>query len=169
MKKVITKYPENSPSSNSNPDEQEQLALYYLRFAEEKDWRAKQILKRYESENTPLIELLKLDSTFSYEEAINEYRHSSGKTTNTQPRPIKVQTPEYPPALGDLQASGSANVEFIIQKDGSITDARITNSTHQAFEDPAIKAIESSRFAPATDEEGNPVKTRASMLIEFRP
>jgi TonB family protein len=57
----------------------------------------------------------------------------------------------YPPLLRDARVSGTVTVRFRVNEDGRV-DAEsisISNSTHEQFNDPTIRAVRAMRFRPA--------------------
>jgi periplasmic protein TonB len=84
------------------------------------------------------------------------------------PRPINRIPPSYPHEMRRAGISGSVTLEFIIERDGSVSGIEIAESTHRAFEAPAIEALRRWRFTPAT-RNGEPVRVIARQPIPFEP
>ncbi|HEU4557375.1 MAG TPA: TonB family protein [Longimicrobium sp.] len=57
----------------------------------------------------------------------------------------------YPPLLRDVGAMGRTTVLLIIDQDGKVEpgSVRVQESTHDAFKDAAVRAVEQFRFRPA--------------------
>jgi len=75
----------------------------------------------------------------------------------------------YPPLLRDAGATGRTTVQLIIAPDGKVEpgSVRVQESTHDAFNDAAIRAVERFRFKPATLK-GHPVAVLVTIPIEWR-
>lgn len=75
----------------------------------------------------------------------------------------------YPPLLRDVGATGRTTVQLIIDKDGKVEpgSVRVQESTYDAFNDAAIRAVERFRFRPATYH-GHPVSVLVTLPIEWR-
>lgn len=75
----------------------------------------------------------------------------------------------YPPLLRDAGAVGRTTVILIIDKEGNVEpgSVQIQESTHDAFKDAAIRAVERFRFRPAKLK-GQPVAVLVTLPIEWR-
>jgi periplasmic protein TonB len=75
----------------------------------------------------------------------------------------------YPPLLRDVGATGRTTVMLIIDKDGHVEpgSVQVQESTHDAFKDAAIRAVERFRFRPAKLK-GQPVAVLVTLPIEWR-
>jgi protein TonB len=82
------------------------------------------------------------------------------------PQLLSSVPPEYPLMQHVAGVGGHVTVEFIVDPDGSVRDPRAVNSTHTAFEEPALAAVRKWRFAPGTNA-GRPVRTRVQQVITF--
>lgn len=84
--------------------------------------------------------------------------------------PVQLSCPAvaYPEALLESGTSGAVNLEFIIEKDGTVVreNIRITGSTHRAFEEPAVTAVAQCHYAPGRID-GEPVRTRVKQPLRF--
>jgi TonB family protein len=85
---------------------------------------------------------------------------------NSRPRPVHQGPPQYPYLLSAAGLEGNAVVEFIINRDGRVVEARVVSATNTAFGATAQRAVEEWRFAPGMSE-GRKVATRVKQLIEF--
>lgn len=74
----------------------------------------------------------------------------------------------YPPRLRDVGAVGRTTVQLIIDRDGKVEpgSVRVQESTHEAFNDAAIRAVERFRFKPAIYH-GQPVPVLVTLPIEW--
>lgn len=75
----------------------------------------------------------------------------------------------YPPLLRDVGATGRTTVMLIIDKDGHVEpgSVQVQESTHDAFKDAAVRAVERFRFRPAKLK-GQPVAVLVTLPIEWR-
>ena len=75
----------------------------------------------------------------------------------------------YPPLLRDVGAVGRTTVMLIIDKDGNVEpgSVQVQESTHDAFKDAAVRAVERFRFRPAKLK-GQPVAVLVTLPIEWR-
>ncbi|HET7461220.1 MAG TPA: TonB family protein [Longimicrobium sp.] len=74
----------------------------------------------------------------------------------------------YPPLLRDAGAVGRTTVQLIIGVDGKVEpgSVRVQESTHEAFNDAAVRAVERFRFKPAIYH-GQPVAVLVTLPIEW--
>jgi protein TonB len=61
---------------------------------------------------------------------------------------------------------GTATLECLIRKDGTVSMIQVTDSSGQGFDENARKALEQWRFRPGT-KDGQPVNVRLSVLFKF--
>lgn len=76
--------------------------------------------------------------------------------------------PEYPRALRNEEAEGVVKVEFVVEADGSVSRAKIKESAHPGFNDPALAAVAQWKFKPAVEKDG-PVACAMGVTIPFHP
>ena len=79
--------------------------------------------------------------------------------------PVK---PTYPTDLKRQGINGEVLVEFIVDSNGNVTDARIIRSSHREFEAPTLAAIVKWKFRPGK-KGGKAVASRAQMPVLFTP
>lgn len=72
----------------------------------------------------------------------------------------------YPPALRDAGITGSATVRLIVHSDGRVSDAAPVWATRNEFRMPAVRAVRSMRFIPATLH-GHAVPVRFIVPVTF--
>jgi len=83
-----------------------------------------------------------------------------------RPRPIFQASPQYPVELRRQKIEGTVNVVFYVDKDGKVTNPQVENSTHPAFERPALEAVRQWRFDPGT-RKGEKVSFKMRIPISF--
>ena len=74
----------------------------------------------------------------------------------------------YPPMQRDAGIAGDAQLQFVINTDGSVDAAsvKVVSSTSEAFGEAAKRAVERFRFRPATMM-GEPVRVLITIPIRF--
>lgn len=82
------------------------------------------------------------------------------------PQPLKQVPPAYPAGMREFGIAGRVTVSFVIGSDGSVADAKVLSSTHNAFDEPALAALAEWKFAPGR-KAGAAVNTRAEMALVF--
>lgn len=83
------------------------------------------------------------------------------------PRVIFQAPPIYPAELRMAGVSGRAIVSFVVASDGTVKNARAVDSTHEAFEAPALAAVAQWKFAPGVHG-GRDVNTNVTVPIVFQ-
>ncbi|HEY7769043.1 TonB family protein [Longimicrobium sp.] len=89
------------------------------------------------------------------------------------PRPLNVAELQtelerlYPPALRDAGVTGSVQVRFRVNTDGSVSSLEITSSTNRLFDAASLAAVSRLRFSPA-EVDGRPVPVWAELPIEWQ-
>ncbi|WP_242102157.1 energy transducer TonB [Lysobacter sp. M2-1] len=89
---------------------------------------------------------------------------SAPASTSTALRAISTPAPVYPPSALRLEQSGEVLVEFTVDTDGTVTNARVVRATPpRVFDRAAISAVNKWRFQPVASS----VTTRRT--IAFNP
>lgn len=74
----------------------------------------------------------------------------------------------YPPAASEEGISGRVVVEFVVDKDGSITRARVVRPRHPALDREALRVINAMpKWIPGRNN-GQPVKVTYTLPVTFR-
>lgn len=84
-----------------------------------------------------------------------------------RPQILTQLSPEYPPAARKAKVEGVVIVEAIIDRDGSMTNARILKDQPQGLGLSAVEAVCGWRFKPATLK-GEPVKVYYVLTVNFK-
>lgn len=79
----------------------------------------------------------------------------------------KYQEAVYPEALLKGQQQGNVLLIGRIDREGNVQDLRMIAASFQGFVDPALAAVRSWRFKPAT-RDGKPVEIAANVGVRFR-
>ena len=76
----------------------------------------------------------------------------------------------YPEVAKENGISGKVMVEFIVQKDGSVTDVKALRSPDQSLSDEAIRVVKSSpKWTPGKQRDRNvPVKYTFPVIFQLR-
>lgn len=82
------------------------------------------------------------------------------------PAPKFQARPQYPTELRTAGVTGETVVEFVVDAEGLVRDARPVRSTHPAFESAAVEAVSKWTFAPG-EKGGRKVNTRMQVPIVF--
>ena len=84
-----------------------------------------------------------------------------------RPQILTHSSPQYPPAARKAKVEGTVIVESIIDRDGSITNARVLQNQSLGLGLSAVEAICGWRFKPATLK-GDPVKVYYVLTVNFK-
>ncbi|HEX8318612.1 energy transducer TonB [Longimicrobium sp.] len=74
---------------------------------------------------------------------------------------------EYPPHLRDAGTTGTVEVRFRVELDGSISQSAIVRSSHPHFNEAALRAIQVLRFAPGKIDR-KPVRVWVVLPIQWQ-
>lgn len=99
------------------------------------------------------------------------YGEGSGVTSSPAipPRIIKSYQPPYPSAERNAGIEGTVTIRFLIDKNGSIEDVTLINSSGNTnLDSAAVSAGYKWRFSPAKSSSGSPVRCYASIPITFK-
>lgn len=88
------------------------------------------------------------------------------KDLTTPPKPIFREEPVYPLEMKRAGINGNVTLLFVIRSDGTTSDIRVLDSTNDAFEEPAIRAVRRWKFEPG-EKDGKKVNTRVKQPIPF--
>jgi protein TonB len=82
------------------------------------------------------------------------------------PVPVRTVAPVYPVELRDSGTSGMVLVNCEVDEKGAVVSAKVTKSTNEAFNKPALEAVEKWKFRPA-QKDGKPVQVNVSLPVKF--
>lgn len=75
----------------------------------------------------------------------------------------------YPQSAIDNMIEGVVTVEFTVNADGSVSDAKVTHPLDPDLEAEAVRIVKSlPAWTPATDDSGKPVSQRVDIPVKFR-
>ncbi len=88
------------------------------------------------------------------------------ETLDVKPEVTFQDRPRYPVRMRRAGIAGAALVEFIVDDQGKVRDARTFRATHEDFGAAATAAIMTWKFNPGL-KNGRPVATRMQEIIRF--
>ena len=88
------------------------------------------------------------------------------ETGNRNPRPVRVVNPVRPDIKGLNKLNGRVVVLIKIDERGTVIEAEVTETIHEAFNQPAIDAVMQWRFQPAL-KDGKPAPARLKLPLMF--
>lgn len=83
-----------------------------------------------------------------------------------KPRAIYQAAPEYPAEMRGKKVEGVVTVLFVVDPTGKVTRQRVEQSTHPAFEKPALDAVRRWKFEPGI-KGGQRVACRMRVSVRF--
>jgi protein TonB len=82
------------------------------------------------------------------------------------PRVVYQPPPDYPAELRRKKIDGTVYVLFVVDQSGRVNNPVVQESTHQAFDRPALRAVKRWRFEPGK-RNGAPVRFKMRVPITF--
>ena len=73
----------------------------------------------------------------------------------------------YPAAARSDDVEGDVGVEFVVDREGRVIEARVARAAGHGFDDAALTAIRRYRFSPA-QRDGHAVRVRMPWSVQFR-
>jgi protein TonB len=92
---------------------------------------------------------------------------SAAAAQTTGAKLIRQPKPIYPEGANQGQRQGNVNLIGRIDENGKVTDIRLAGATLEAFIDPAVAAVNTWEFKPAT-RAGKPIDIAANIALRFR-
>jgi len=84
------------------------------------------------------------------------------------PQPVLQTPPTYPQELQKQKKEGRVIVTFVVDAKGRVQQPKVSQSTHPAFNRPAITAIKQWKFKPGV-RDGTAVAAKMKVPIKFVP
>lgn len=113
---------------------------------------------------------------FDFENSVEETVEEIFTIVEARPEPIGgikafytyvSENMKYPARAKRLGVSGRVFVQFVVEKDGSLTDVIIIKGIHEDCDSEAVKVIENApKWAPGK-QRGNPVRVYQTLPIMF--
>jgi len=88
------------------------------------------------------------------------------RMVDTPPTPKFRVKPQYPFELRKAGVVGRAVIEFIVDTQGDVRNARVVSCTHDEFGEAALAAVSKWKFKPGI-KDGRAVNTRLQAPLEF--
>ncbi|MDR0815406.1 MAG: energy transducer TonB [Bacteroidales bacterium] len=92
----------------------------------------------------------------------------NGKSAEMGFREYIARNTNYPPGAAEKGIAGMVIVEFVIEKDGSVSNVRIIRSVYPDLDEEAIRVIKASPKWTPGKQRGKTVKVRFSSQVNFR-
>lgn len=98
-------------------------------------------------------------------------RHGKGSIIgaaylDNPPRTRAQPAPQYPFDAKSRGVEGEVMVEFTVDENGQVVDARIVSSTDRIFDEPTLRAVAKWRFEPGK-RSGRPVRFKMVLPMKF--
>ena len=74
---------------------------------------------------------------------------------------------QYPEMAKEAGIEGRVIVQFIVDKDGAVTNPTVTQGVHEQLNEAALEAVTQQAFSPGR-QDGEPVKVQMSLPVTFR-
>lgn len=82
------------------------------------------------------------------------------------PVPVRTVPPEIPQDFARAGGTGLVTVNFLVDEQGSVQDARVEKTSDPTLDESALKAVRKWKFKPAK-KDGTPAPIRVSIPIKF--
>jgi protein TonB len=114
----------------------------------------------------------KLSGTVGSGEHLSEVASQEGEPmlgdrTTTPARLLSGSTPSYPPRARALGIEAKVVLEIVVDASGRVVASRVVRAAGMGFDEAALSAVGTYRFAPATLD-GRAVRVRMPWAVEFR-
>jgi periplasmic protein TonB len=95
----------------------------------------------------------------------------AGPTTTTAksgPKVLFKPKPEYTEEAKQLHIEGNVLVRIRVSSSGAVQVLGVTSDLGHGLGDSAVRAVQATRFKPATDDSGNPVEWEGVVNVQFQ-
>lgn len=76
---------------------------------------------------------------------------------------------QYPEEARKLGKDGNVVLQFIVEKDGSISNVKVVKSVHRLLDEEAVRVVSQiKRFVPGYNEDHAPVRVRYTLPVHFK-
>src|SRR5438067_5307348 len=83
------------------------------------------------------------------------------------PRLLERVEPRFPEQARREGASGTVLVQIVVERDGTVREARVAKGAGHGFDEAALEAARKLRFEPAT-QDGAPIPVQLDYEIHFQ-
>ena len=89
-------------------------------------------------------------------------------TGKSGPKVLFKPKPEYTAEAIKLHVAGSVSVKIRVSSSGSVQVLGVISDLGHGLGDSAVRAIQATRFKPATDDSGNPIEWEGVVNVAFQ-
>ena len=82
------------------------------------------------------------------------------------PVPVRTVAPDYPAEMRATNTSGIVVLGCDIDDKGAVTEAKVSKTTNEAFNQAALDAVAKWKFRPA-QKDGKPVAIHINLPVKF--
>ena len=103
-----------------------------------------------------------------YFDNVDEYPLFNGLSAEEGFREYVAKNTMYPPQAIEWRITGLVFVEFIVEKNGSVKYAKVVSDANRMLQSEALRVVKSSPKWTPGKVEGEPVRMRYTISIDFR-
>jgi protein TonB len=85
-----------------------------------------------------------------------------------RPRPIFQAAPVYPARMRSKKTQATVSIVFVVDANGKVSEAKVEDSTHPAYDKSALDAVKQWKFEPGI-KSGQRVACKMRVPIRFQP
>lgn len=89
-------------------------------------------------------------------------------TSKSGPKVLFKPKPEYTAEAKQLHIEGNVTVRIRVSSSGAVQVLGVTSDLGHGLGESAVRAVEATRFKPATDDSGNPVEWEGIVNVAFQ-
>ena len=89
-------------------------------------------------------------------------------TAKSGPKVLFKPKPEYTAEAIKLHIEGSVSVKIRVSSSGAVEVLGVTSDLGHGLGESAVRAVEATRFKPATDDSGRPVDWEGIVNVAFQ-
>jgi TonB family protein len=93
---------------------------------------------------------------------------AAAATASKAPKVLFKPRPEYTPEAIKLRIEGTVSVRLRVSASGAVQVLGVTSDLGHGLGESAIRAVQATRFQPATDASGNPVDWEGIVNVAFQ-
>jgi protein TonB len=89
-------------------------------------------------------------------------------TAKSPPKVLFKPKPEYTAEAKQLHIEGNVTIKIRVSSSGSVQVLGVTSDLGHGLGDSAVRAVQATRFKPATDDSGNPIDWEGVVNVAFQ-
>jgi TonB family protein len=89
-------------------------------------------------------------------------------TAKSAPKVLFKPKPEYTAEAKQLHIEGNVTVKIRVSSSGSVQVLGVTSDLGHGLGDSAVRAVQATRFSPATDDSGRPIDWEGIVNVAFQ-